>query len=324
LKQTLQNYAAAVCALLLPACASVSAVQESGAAAGFEVKSFVFADTAFVKAYAVETENEIVVIDAGFSPAHSAQIKEYADKQSKPISRVLITHGHIDHYAGAYSLVPSVDRLVTSAGVAKQIKEYDAINYARFGLAAPAGPRVPGTILEDGDVIVMDGISIRLIDGGPGESYADAWFQVSSGDQIALFIGDTIMIGIPPFMQSGHSADWIESLNRLKSISAENVAIYIGHDSTPGAPAYDASIADEQIAQVKMFRQLVRDKTGGKRLLDRNEIQYVVSGMGEAFPNNNKNFSFLISSTANVVAAELMVEHQRDEFEKTIQAILKR
>lgn len=294
---------------------------------GFKVKAFTFAQSGYVQAFAVETKNHVLVIDAGATPAHAANLSTYAEARNKPILKILITHGHVDHYAGAYALTDDLSQIATTKGVARQIHQYDAINYDRFGAPAPTGDRVPKYIIKDGETVQVDGVTFTAFDSGPGESYSDAWFMVTDGKKTAAFVGDLIMYGIHAFMQSGHSRDWLYALEELKTHLPANARLYLGHDVESVAKedvSRDKSIIDWQVARINDFRNIVLERTEGRRLLTAEEMEGVVADVSAKAPENLTRYNFLISTSANVLAAELMMEREKENFEIALKQILTR
>lgn len=294
---------------------------------GFKVKAFTFSGSGYVQAFAVETQNHIVVIDAGATPAHAANLSAYAEARRKPILKILITHGHVDHYAGAYALTDDLSQIATTKGVARQIHQFDTINYDRFGAPAPTGDRIPRYIIKDSETVQIDGITFTAFDSGPGESYSDAWYLVTDGNQTAAFVGDLVMYGIHAFMQSGHSKDWLYALEELKTRLPEGTRVYLGHDIEGVAKedvSRDTSIIDWQIARINDFRDAVFSRTDGRRLLTGDELGDVVAEVSAKAPENLSRYNFLISTSANVLAAELIMEREKDSFEVALKQILSR
>lgn len=293
----------------------------------YEIHSFTFSGSGYVQAFAIETANSLVVIDAGATPLHAKKMLDLSMETKKPVAHVLITHGHVDHYAGAYNIVDDLNKIVTTKGVARQIEKYDVINYDRFGAPAPTGNRIPAHLVQDGDTLMVDGVSFTAFDAGPGESYADVWYLVQGSNRKAAFVGDIIMYGIHPFMQSGRSAGWLGSLESLKNNIPDGALLYLGHD-VEGASTDDAgrkkSIIDWQISRVVDFRTAVFKRTAGLRLLTEDEIQSIVSELNAKAPENLQRYNFLISTSANVLAAEFIEDHQKNLFEAKLKSILTR
>lgn len=314
-------------ALVVAAVFSQKMLAQASPTPTFQVHTVVMPSNAFAMSVLVETTGHVVVVDAGLSATDAAAIRARVDRTSKPIAAILVTHAHIDHYGGAFILAADTIPLVTGSGVARHLAEYDATNYARFGRTVPAGSRTFDRILGHGDTLSIDGVTFRLGDLGPGESFADVWWLVEAGNRSAAVIGDVAMFGLPPLLQSGHSTAWLRSLEQLKQRIPAGTPIYIGHDIRAiglDEHSWDHAILDWQAARLRTFRASVERVTGGERLLTPDEVARVVADMNADAPENSRNFDFLISTSANVLAAELIAERQKREFERLIQALFVR
>lgn len=280
-------------------------------------------DAAFVQTVVIETAGHLVVIDPGAAPNHAAAIRELVDSVGKPLAAVLLTHAHIDHY-GALEWLDRADApLITSAGVSRQLTDYHRINYARFARTAPPTP-VPASTLGNGESLTVDGVTITLFDRGPGESYADAWFLVTGSDRTVAVVGDLAMFGLPPFLQSGHSGEWLRSLAELRTTVPSTATVYIGHDLA--APQRGAARGPEifawQAARLEAFRNAVASITKRHRLLTAAEIDRVVAVLHTDEPANLPAFDFLITTAANVLAAELIGEAAKERFEVSLRSMM--
>ncbi len=289
----------------------------------FRVRVLTHSDAAFATTIVVETRRHLVIIDPGFSPAHAARIDSIRTVLGKSVHAVLLTHAHVDHYGALAWLDRGGARVMSSAGVARQLATWDETNYARFGMTSPGAPR-PDMVLGSGQAIEVDGVTFTLIETGPGESYEDAVFLVRSGRQQAAVVGDLVMFGIPPFAQSGHTREWIRTLERLDAMLPDDTPVYIGHDLA-AAPESGAgrnrSILRWQIARLRAFRAAVAGLTHRARLLTEPEIASVVSMLRTDAPENLEAFDFLVTTSANLVAAELIAEREKEGFELRLQAL---
>ena len=58
------------------------------------------ADGDMVRSQIIETANKLVIIDVQVLRPYAQDLRKYVDRLGKPIERVIVTHGHPDHWAG--------------------------------------------------------------------------------------------------------------------------------------------------------------------------------------------------------------------------------
>ncbi|MEK3877942.1 MBL fold metallo-hydrolase [Paenibacillus sp. FSL M7-0420] len=143
-----------------------------------------------VNCYLIEEEQELTLIDAGMS--YSLQgILSQAAKLGKPLTRIILTHGHMDH-------VGALDALKKEVPEAKvYISERDAALLAgdrslRAGeLQTPIKGSVPAKIVTRPDILLHDGDSIGSLTAfsTPGHTPGSMSFQDRRSG--ALIVGDT-------------------------------------------------------------------------------------------------------------------------------------
>jgi glyoxylase-like metal-dependent hydrolase (beta-lactamase superfamily II) len=138
-----------------------------------------------------------VVIDPG--PHHEQHLRRVlaeATAGDRRIARILLTHGHLDHSAGAA-------RLAELSG-------------APIQAADPAG-RLGAEGFADGDVVTAAGCELRVV-ATPGHS-ADSVSLLLPADG-ALFTGDTVLgRGTTVIAQDGNLGDYLRSLGQLRELA---------------------------------------------------------------------------------------------------------
>ena len=165
-------------------------------------------------------EREVAVLDPGPDmPEHIERILEVA---GAPIRWILVTHTHPDHS-------PAVEPLRSRTGA------------RAIGIAAPEGPHQDATFAPDhvptnGEVLNTDEFELTMLHT-PGHASNHVCFLHKATR--LLFTGDHIINGStvvidPP---DGNMNDYLDSLERLRSLSLE--AIAGGHGELIEAP-YEA------------------------------------------------------------------------------------
>jgi len=141
-----------------------------------------------------------LVVDPGpDDPGHLRAVAEAAGE----VTEILLTHGHVDHSAGAAPL-----RALTRAPVR----------------ALDPAQRLGGEGLSEGDVVAAAGVELRVL-ATPGHSADSLCFAI--GD--AVLTGDTVLgrgttvVAHP----DGRLADYLDSLRRLHDLGTR--AVLPGH-----------------------------------------------------------------------------------------------
>jgi glyoxylase-like metal-dependent hydrolase (beta-lactamase superfamily II) len=152
------------------------------------------------------------------------------------ISRVVLTHRHVDHIGG----VPDVRRAFPRIPVAKLVK-----NDATLPVAMES--------LEDGAVIRGEGVTLHAV-YTPGHASDHLCYYLE--EERALFSGDLILGGsttvIPP--DDGDLGDYLDSLRRVLRMDVQRIYPAHGPILEPARPVIEGYIAhrlerDAQILQ---------------------------------------------------------------------------
>jgi glyoxylase-like metal-dependent hydrolase (beta-lactamase superfamily II) len=180
-----------------------------------------------------------VVVDPGPDHAgHQAQIRHRANERDVRITHVLLTHGHVDHAAGARSF---------AEGLGVGVRALDPDH------------RLGDEGLVDGDVVDVGGWSVHVV-GTPGHSHDSVSFLLPH--DAAVLTGDTVLgrgtslVAWP----DGLLGDYLDSLRRLRDLTDESSVerLLPGHGpvlSSPGA-VIDAYLAHRQ-ARLEEVRAVV-------------------------------------------------------------------
>lgn len=195
--------------------------------------------------------SEAAVIDPGGPIAH---LLEKAKQKNLTISKILITHEHLDHIAGVAALkqaLPAAEIYLHPAGLsmyhAKGVPvpfaEWESLWSSWMGrlvvdsvsstlLGAPyAQPTEPDHLLQGGDTVTLGSLSVRVRET-PGHAAGAVSFFV---DQEGLiFTGDTVMGGVVgrTDLPGASGFDMFSSLKRLTSEfenACKDASLYTGH-----------------------------------------------------------------------------------------------
>ena len=188
----------------------------------------------------------VVLIDPGpSSDAHWQQVAAVLARTEKRVEKVLLTHGHLVHSAGAELFARK-----TGAPV----------------LALDPQHRLGDEGLVDGDVLDAGGTEIRII-GTPGHTSDSLTFHLV--DDQSILTGDTVLgrgttvVAYP----DGRLSSYLDSLNKLAEVvaAADLTAILPGHGPVLEEPAavLKAYLAhrESRLAQVREAMSGLADET---------------------------------------------------------------
>lgn len=179
-----------------------------------------------VNCYVIETENKnAVAIDIG---GGYEKLKALLDKNGLTLKKILLTHGHYDHFGGVAQAVKD-----TGAEVYIHSKDAHMLTSRIDSLAdyisdAPFEPVNSFNTLEEGDKIELDELTISVINT-PGHTKGGICYFC--GD--CVFTGDTLFalsMGRTDF-PGGSPVEMHQSLLRLAKIE-EDLKVYPGHNES--------------------------------------------------------------------------------------------
>ena len=151
--------------------------------------------------FLVADGDDAVLIDAGFGDATETIIRhvEEAGIAKRTVSRILITHAHPDHCAGARSLAEHFDAEVLAASATADIlrrgdEDAAGLTAARAAGLYPRSSRLQPTevrTINNGDIVTVGQIQIRTI-ATPGHAGGHLCFTAHIDRRTVLFSGDLV------------------------------------------------------------------------------------------------------------------------------------
>jgi glyoxylase-like metal-dependent hydrolase (beta-lactamase superfamily II) len=169
-----------------------------------------------------------VVVDPGpDDEAHLRRIRDEVTAAGAVVAQILLTHSHRDHSEGAAALAKMTRAPVRAADPAHRLGDE--------GLAP-------------GDTIAAAGCEIKVVPT-PGHSFDSVCLHIPADN--ALLTGDTVLgRGTTVIARNGNLADYLATLDRLRSLTAEaELAVLLpGHGPllTDPATTLDYYIAHRQ------------------------------------------------------------------------------
>lgn len=190
-------------------------------------------DGFLVNTQIVETPHQVVIFDAQFREGYAGEVAAYVEALGKPVSRIVVSHGHRDHWSGLgvlhqrFPAAPVYAHASVRAGVAASIK-------ATAGSTVPA----PTDDLADGEMVI-DGV--RFIVRSTPDAESDYQSYVLMPDMGMLMAFDTVFpANTHEFTVAAHFDHWIETLKTYQTLERQGYrTILTGH----GRPTDFSAIA---------------------------------------------------------------------------------
>ncbi|NBD31432.1 MAG: MBL fold metallo-hydrolase [Cyanobacteria bacterium] len=230
-------------------------IASQGIISGYTTDSF---GNHTVNNYWLEGDNGIVLIDTQWRISDATRALEaLQEKTNKPVTNILITHAHTDHFGGieaflnAYELKPRIyGAYDTARSIHHDEQGFIANRQEQFGEDVLQEIFTFDEIIEDGETLNLQGIEMQTLTFYSNEATATTVFYLPS--EKALFTGDIVNNKVLPVFYQGNLDGWITQLELLKSYFPEAETIYPGHGK-PGA-AETLINAEIEVASVPRSR----------------------------------------------------------------------
>lgn len=195
-------------------------------------------------AFAVESDSAVFLIDAG-SPGQGDRLAEkLAGFSRKPLSLIIVTHAHFDHFGGANRL-----REITGARVAAHVDDVNDLRAGRTRVPLVHGwgrlgrpllpfaekllkprPTEPDIVLHDGERLDTLGLRATVVHT-PGHTPGSISIMLDNG---TAFVSDLVVSRPRDDAQCYYATSWTKlavSLRRVQKL--EPRLVYSGHSPKP-------------------------------------------------------------------------------------------
>ena len=239
-----------------------------------------------VNLYWIETDEGIVLVDAGRFLSQARYALDEILAVNKPILGILITHAHTDHYGGlpvfaeaAIDNVPIYASQITYDDFKTDAQGFIEARNQLHGNDFPDKDTIPlpDRIVKTGDTIELGGLTFEVIDLPNNETITTTLYYLPQ--QNALFTGDFVVNKTIPFLGDGFSNNWLEQLRLLNTQIPPETTIYHGH----GEPDIAETLIGEQIEYIETVRSLVAEALKSDREVTTEEREQIISQLEQQY-----------------------------------------
>ncbi|MHA4811294.1 Ivy family c-type lysozyme inhibitor [Flavitalea flava] len=257
-----------------------------------------------VNAYIVETPDELVVVDTTLTMSDSKALKQKADSIGKPISGIILTHGHPDHIAGTFNVSPKGDIPIYSLpSVKKLMEETEEAKHKQwsglFGQEWIPKWVYPNQMVKDGDSVTIAGLHFTVMDIGSGGDCDANSIWLLEDENKAAFIGDFIYSNNHTYMNDGSILRWLANLERYSPLLKDFSTYFVGH-----GPSCNFSAIAEQKEYFLTYCSNVLIATNGTGIFTDETKKAFERRMLTLFPGYG--CQFMVSLSADRVGKELI------------------
>lgn len=230
--------------------------------------------SAQVTSHIIETPNRLVVVDTQFVQVFAQDLRAYVDSIGKPIERVILSHEHGDHWAGAtqFTDVPFVSTATIAQTVETNLPTYLQLMESVIGAEnMPETPNLPvGSLTAEPEVI--DGVAFEYRIDENTESVQQLSIHLPEAN---VWIIQDLIYNNAHFFPGVDRTNWIATLESVGSATTNDDLLLVGH----GLPTTRGEV-QSAIAYLQLANELAADATDGAS---------VIAALQEAYPTYGGN-----------------------------------
>jgi glyoxylase-like metal-dependent hydrolase (beta-lactamase superfamily II) len=243
-----------------------------------------------VNTWWIETPTSVIVIDVQRDLTHAAEALEMIRATAKPVTTILVTHGHPDHYAGiglfkeAFPGLTAMSSATTQTTVATDAYGFNALLQQMAPDQFPNPVIAPDQVFVDNATLTIDGVTIVTREMGKGDANsATAFYLPDTGD---LFSGDILLNGMHLFFIEQASTEWLGQIDSARILFPHALMAYPGHGA-PGTPEALLMAQEDYITGARgIAARIIADDGTGEAAQEKAIAEILALFPDHAFPVN--------------------------------------
>lgn len=199
---------------------------------------------------AILTNNGVIIVDPGSSKEIGKQLLKKIKKITrKPVIAIFNTHVHGDHWLGnhgvreEYPIAPiyAHEKMIKRLQSGNEFDWIGQLMTMTKGAIAGTKPIIPNTGLKGGELLKLDGITLKIHHTGHAHTNHDIMIEVV--DDKSLFFGDIVASKRVPNSDVPVDANFKGTINAIKTMLNDDIKLYIpGHGRSGGQEVPKASL----------------------------------------------------------------------------------
>jgi glyoxylase-like metal-dependent hydrolase (beta-lactamase superfamily II) len=258
-------------------------------------------DKFFVNSFIVESATGLVLIDTQFLLSSARELAERIAAIGKPLTAVIITHPHPDHFNGLPVILDTFGRVPVYAN-RPTIDAIAATQAAKrtawtpvYGDDYPPADALPDHALGSDETLTLAGVDFRIVDLGPGESADITVIHIPAAD--ALIASDLVYSQCHPWLAEHRADQWLAQIGRVLAAFADVATVHAGHGpsgalellaaqrryiedfrASVAARAHDGALDNASIAAIRTETMRGRDGWPLDMLIEMNAVALASDG----------------------------------------------